>query len=272
MRPVALITGASAGIGREFAIQLAKRGYDLVLVARDEGRLRALADELAAYGVSAEVLGADLARDDDVSRVVARIDQSPIDLLVNNAGFGTRRSFARESREQQDAMIRVHVLAANRLAQAAVQSMVPRRTGAIINVSSVASWLTTTGNVNYSATKAWQRIFIESLSLELEGTGVYAQALCPGYTRTEFHARGEMDMSHTPAWMWTRADQVVTASLTALERRTTVVVIPRLAYKLIVLGLRFLPHWLQRLVLGTFRGRRMVRRMDDVATRGREQP
>ena len=165
-----MVTGASAGLGREFAMQLARKGYDLVLVARDGARLHTLANELKSFGASSEVIAADLTVDDDVSRVVARIDHAAPDVLVNNAGFGTRRSFVRESREQQEAMIRVHVLAANRLAHAAVHGMVARHSGAIINVSSIASWMTSPGNVNYSATKAWQRSFIESLSLELRAS------------------------------------------------------------------------------------------------------
>ena len=243
-RPVALITGASAGFGREFATQLGRDGYDLVLVARDRDRLNEVALQLKdQYGANAEVLCADLTNDDDVTRVVERIERSPIDLLVNNAGFGTRSSIAKTSREGQEAMIRVHVLAAHRLAQAAVQVMVPRKSGAIINVSSVASFLVSPGNVNYTATKAWQRIFIESLSLELHGTGVYAQALCPGYTHTEFHHRAKVDKTRIPAWMWMNADRVVAESLGALRRRSPVVVVPGVGYKIAVFAARYLPRW-----------------------------
>jgi uncharacterized protein len=250
-RPVALITGASAGLGREFAVQLAGDGYDLVLVARDEGRLNDLAAELKQrFGAGSEVLPADLTVDSDVTRVVERIDHSPIDLLVNNAGFGTRGTLARTSREGQEAMLRVHVLAAHRLAQAAVQGMVPRRSGAIINVSSVASFVVSLGNVNYNATKAWQRIFVEALALELRGTGVYVQALCPGFTHTEFHARAAVDKTTIPAWMWMNADRVVAESLEAVSRRKPVVVVPGMGYKLIVFAALYLPRWLQRRILG----------------------
>lgn len=243
-RPVALVTGASAGLGREFAQQLAGLGYDLVLVARDTQRLEQLAAELRElFGAEAEVLPADLTRDEDVSRVVERIDQAPIQLLVNNAGFGTRGSLARAAREDQDAMLRVHVLAAHRLAQAAVQGMVVRGRGVIINVSSVASFLTSPGNVNYTSTKAWQRVYAESLSLELHGKGVYVQALCPGYTHTEFHQRGGMHKGGVPSWWWMSAEDVVATSLRAVRRRRPVVVIPGVGYKLIVLILRFLPRW-----------------------------
>ena len=237
-------------------MQLARRGYDLILVARDKQRLEALANELQSHGTSSEVLRADLTVDDDVTDVVARIDRMAPDILINNAGFGTTRSYARESREQQDAMIRVHVLAANRLAHAAVQGMVARGNGAIINVASIASWMTSPGNVNYSATKAWQRSFIESLSLELRGKGVYVQALCPGFTHTEFHARGNMDMSHTHDSWWMTAERVVSDSLAALDRQRPTVVVPGAGYKLVALILRFTPQWCWRLIIGTLRGRR----------------
>lgn len=249
-RPVALVTGASSGLGREFVLQLARTGHDLVLVARDADRLESLADELRNnHGSVVEVLAADLSVDADVTRVVARIDRSPIDLLVNNAGFGTRGSIARTSRDAQDAMLRVHVLAAHRLAQAAVQGMVGRGSGAIIMVSSIASFLTSPGNVNYAATKAWQRLYIESLSLELAGKGVYAQALCPGYTHTDFHQRGGMDKTRVPGWWWMTADRVVADSLRAVRRRRPVVVIPGLGYRLAALALRFMPRWAWHLVI-----------------------
>lgn len=249
-RPVALVTGASAGLGREFALQLARGGYDLVLVARAEDRLRALATELRErFGAISEVMSADLTNDADVSKVVARIDGAPIDLLVNNAGFGTRGSQAKTSRSDQESMIRVHVLAAHRLAQAAVQGMVARGNGAIINVSSIASWLISPGNVNYNATKSWQRVYIESLSLELKGKGVYVQALCPGYTHTEFHQRGRMDKTRIPAWWWMDAEHVVGESLRSVKRRRPVVVVPGVGYRLAVLVIRFLPRWCWRLII-----------------------
>ena len=249
-RPVALVTGASAGLGREFAIQLARRGYDLVVVARDQDRLRALAAELhQSTGANVEVLRADLTNDDDVSAVVERIDRGPLDLLVNNAGFGTRGSIAKASRDGQEAMLRVHVLAMHRLTQAAVQLMVPAGRGSIINVASVASWLISYGNVNYNATKAWQRIYSESLALELRGKGVYVQALCPGYTHTEFHQRGGMNKKSVPDWWWMNADRVVTASLAAMDRRRPVVVVPGAGYKVAALIVQFMPRWCWRLLL-----------------------
>lgn len=253
-RPVALITGASAGLGREFATQLAGRGYDLVLVARDAARLGQLADQLRArFGAACEVLAADLRRDDDVARVVARIDASAVDLLVNNAGFGTRGTLARTGRETQEDMLRVHVLAVHRLAQAAVEQMVPRGRGAIINVSSLASFLTSPGNVNYCATKAYQRLYAEGLSQEVSRHGVYVQALCPGFTHTEFHARGDMDKTRYPAWWWMSAERVVAASLAAHARGSPVVVVPGVGYRIASVLLRHLPLWLRMRLTGRYR-------------------
>ena len=252
--PLALITGASSGLGREFATQLARHGYDLVLVARDGDRLRELAESLAEqFGTGSEVLCADLTVDDDVTRVVERIDRGNLDLLVNNAGFGTKGTMVRTSREGQEAMVRVHVLAAHRLAQAAVQSMVPRGSGAIINVSSVASYLTSPANVNYNSTKTWQRAYIESLALELFGTGVYVQALCPGYTHTEFHHRVGVDKTRIPGSWWMNADRVVAESLRALKRGKPVVVVPGVGYKIAVFAARYLPGWVWRRLISTRR-------------------
>jgi short-subunit dehydrogenase len=248
MPETALVTGASSGIGEQFARQLAARGYDLVLVARRADRLERLAAELPT---SAQVVVCDLAN--DASAVAARVKELgvEVDLLVNNAGFGTRGSIASATRADQEAMLRVHVLAAHRLAQAAVQKMVPLGRGAIINVSSIASWLISPGNANYSATKAWQRVFAESLALEVRGKGVYVQALCPGYTHTEFHQRGGMDKKRVPDWWWMNADQVVAESLTAFDRGRSVVVVPGTGYKVAALIVRFLPRWLWRLMISS---------------------
>jgi short-subunit dehydrogenase len=253
-RPVALVTGASAGLGAEFARQLAAGGHDIVLVARDAARLEAAAAQLRAqHGVNCEVCPADLSVDDDVARVVARIDASPIDVLVNNAGFGTRGGLVRVSRESQEAMVRVHVLAVARLTQAASQSMGARGQGTIINVASVAAFLTSPGNVNYCATKTYQRVFAEALAMELEGRGVYVQALCPGFTHTEFHQRGAMDKTRYPSWAWFTAQRVVAESLEAVRRRRPVVVIPGRRYRAAVFLLRYMPAWLRRRVTKRYR-------------------
>lgn len=243
----ALITGATAGIGLEFARQLAARGYDLVLVARDTSRLEDLARELATSGdIEVAVLVADLATDEGIARVVARLGEAPVELLVLNAGFGTRGLLHRTDPAAQEAMVRLHVLATNRLTLAALPGMVARGRGALIVVSSVASYVSSAANVNYAATKAYQRVFATSLSLELAGTGVYAQALCPGFVRTEFHERAAMRMHGIPAYLWLSAREVVAASLEALDRGRPAVVVPGRRWRVIVWLLRHLPPRLLR--------------------------
>ena len=255
MRPLALITGASAGIGREFAVQLAARGYDLMLVARDEERLVELAATLAAeHGVAARVLRADLASDEDTDRVVAAIGELPrLDLLVNNAGFGTRGPLAETDPARQAAMVRVHVLAPLRLVQAALPGMIARRSGAVVNVASVAAFLASPRNVNYCATKAYLVSMTEGLAAELHGTGVRAQALCPGFTHSEFHARMQSDKAAIPPFMWLAAPAVVRASLEALDAGGPVVTVSGAGYRLAIPLLRLVPRGLVSRLAGMVR-------------------
>ena len=249
----ALVTGASDGIGRAYCRQLASRGYDLILVARDAARLQALAAELAAaHGVGAEALPADLALDEDVGRVVARIQATPaLALLVNNAGFGTEGTLLTSDAAVQERMLRVHVLAPMRLTRAALPTMVQRRSGAIVNVSSIASFIYAAGSVNYCASKAYLTTFTEGLASELAGTGVQAQALCPGFTRTEFHQRIGPRAGHHRRFMWMTAAAVVRSSLAQLDRRGPVVCIPGLGYRLLMAAVRLLP----RRAIGLLTGR-----------------
>jgi short-subunit dehydrogenase len=237
VRPVALITGASSGIGATFARALSTRGYDLILVARREDRLHALAAELAAArGTGTEVLAADLANDADLRRVAARVAQTEqLELLVNNAGFGVTGRFWDSNVEAQEKMHRVHVLATMRLTHAALGGMTARRHGAIINVSSVAGFLQGPGSVTYSATKCWINSFTEGLHLELKSAGspVKIQALCPGFTVTEFHDVTGVDRKSIPSRLWMRPEQVVEASLRGLDRGE-VFVVPGRIYKWIV--------------------------------------
>ena len=242
----ALVTGATAGIGREFCRQLAARGYDLVLVARDEARLRELAVTLEReHRITARVHRADLTEDDAVGALVGWIEAAEeLTLLVNNAGFGTRGPLASAPPEEQSRMLRLHVLAPMRLTRAALPGMLARRRGGIINVSSVASFLYGAGTVNYSATKAYLTTFSEGLDVELRGTGVRVQALCPGFTRTEFHRRMGPDARGRPRWLWLTAESVVSTSLRQLERGGPVVCVPGLRYRLLVAGLRLVPRGL----------------------------
>jgi short-subunit dehydrogenase len=214
-----LVTGASAGLGAEFARQLAARGSDVVLVARTRDRLEALARELAAtHDVRAEVMVADLTARADVERVALRIasHESPVDLLVNNAGLGQGRAFVRNDIDAELAALDTMVRAVLILSHAAAQAMSARGSGAILNVSSVATWL---GSGTYAAQKAWVTSFTEGLAGELRGTGVTATAVLPGLTRTEFHERaGILRYDSAPDGLWLAAQDVVSAALRACDR------------------------------------------------------
>ena len=220
-RPVALVTGASAGIGDAFARALAARGHDLVVVARDTERLRALAARLEAeVGIATEVLGADLTTDAGVAAVEARLVRrdDPVELLVNNAGFGTSGSFRDLPIDGEEAEIRLNVLALVRLTHAALGPMVERASGGVINVSSVAAYQATPGSATYGATKAFVSNFTNAVHEETRGTGVNVMALAPGYTHTEFHERAGIAGNGLPEFMWQDADRVVDTALRAFDK------------------------------------------------------
>lgn len=259
-RPLAVVTGASAGIGHEFCRRLAARGYDLIVVARNASRLEDLKRDLESrHGISVEVFPADLTIDTDVSLVAERLTRSPqLFLLVNNAGFGAQGPLADASPALQEAMLRLHVVAPMRLTQAALPVLLRNAGGTIVNVSSVASFLYSANNVNYCATKAYLTTFSEGLAAELAGSGVRVQALCPGFTHSEFHKRMEVDIGNVPAWMWMSAGRVVESSLRSVERGGPVVCVPGLRYKVIVFLLRHTPRWLIGR-LAVLRRRRSVR-------------
>ena len=239
-RRLALVTGASSGIGEAFARRLSRDGFDLILVARRHEPLEQLARQLGG----AETLAADLSLEEGLARVEARIASAPdLELLVNNAGFGTKGRFWETSLEGQDRMHRLHVMATMRLSRAALAAMVPRGRGAVINVSSVAGFGQSPNNVSYCATKAWMNRFTEGLDLELRGIGspVRVQALCPGFTVTGFHDAMGMSRDGIPSWMWMRADDVVDASLRGLERGR-LFVIPGAFYKAVVAIEKLVPR------------------------------
>jgi len=244
-RPIALVTGASAGIGAAYARRLAAEGYDLILVARRVDRLKELASDLASrHGVNAQSLPADLTSDADLKAVeecIAREDR--LEFLLNNAGFGSSGRFYESPLEHVAAMHRLHVMATLRLAHAALRKMTARGKGTLVNVSSVAAFVARPGSVSYHATKAWMNAFTEGLYLELKQarSPVRVQALCPGYTLTEFHDVLGVDRKFPAASLWTPVDKVVGASLEGLKRKKLFVV-PGWRYKFIVALLRLLPR------------------------------
>jgi short-subunit dehydrogenase len=258
----ALITGASSGLGLEFAWQLATARHDVVLVARDVERLERLSGQLhAAAGIRAEVLPADLADREQVERVAVRLrDQDrPVGLLVNNAGFGLGQPFVGGDLAVHEQGIDVMVRAVLVLSHAATGAMVERGRGAVLNVSSLAA-LTAMGT--YSADKAWVRTFTEALAVELKGTGVTATALCPGLVHTEFHERAGLERGAFPELAWLNADAVVSAAL-ADVRRGAVISTPSLRYGLAAEVARLLPRAAIRALSGDRRVRESAGLADD---------
>ena len=222
----ALITGASSGIGAAFAWALARQGYDLVLLARREDRLRALADEIQrSHPVQVEILPTDLSDPAAVEQAAARIAEiDNLDLLVNNAGFGTGGDFAWTDIQPELRMIQVHINATVRLTRATLPGMIQRGRGGIIQVSSLAALMPMPGSLTYGATKAYLNFFSKGLNEELRGSGVRVQALCPGLTYSEFHDAMNVDRSALPAFVWMRAENVVEESLCGLREGQNMVI------------------------------------------------
>ena len=243
-RPLALVTGPTSGIGRAFADQLAAKGYDLVLVARDQGRLTELAATLAErYAVESEVLPADLTDRESLARVEARVraTEHPVDLLVNNAGYALKHGFLDNSVEEEQGMLDVLVVAVLRLTHAAVQQMVARGQGAVVNVSSVAGYLP---RGTYSAAKAYVTSLSEWADLTYRDRGVRVMALLPGFTKTEFHERMDVSQESAPSWLWLDVDDLVREALADLERGRTLS-IPSKRYKALSVLARYTPTSVQ---------------------------
>ncbi|NNE74145.1 MAG: SDR family oxidoreductase [Acidimicrobiales bacterium] len=223
----ALVTGASSGIGLAMAQQLAERSTHLVVVARDQERLDALAvDVMTAHDVQVEVLVADLADPADLDRVAARVSavERPIDLLVNNAGIGFDGPFADLDYAGEATVVAVNVVALHRLCHAAAQAMRDRGGGTVLNVSSVAAELVGPGSATYNATKAFVNSFSQSLAVDLADSGVVVSCLMPGMTRTEFQERAGSDINDVPDWIWQTAEQVAEAGLVGAEAGKAIVV------------------------------------------------
>jgi uncharacterized protein len=238
----ALITGASSGIGKAFAQRLARNGYNLLLHGRREALLKALCNDIKAkHGIDATYTIAELSNPEELHRLEEQVRGIPdLTMLVNNAGFGTARTFEHEDVALHDAMIQTHITAPVRLAYAALPQMLERRHGAIINVSSVAGFLVSAGSL-YCATKAALTNFSESLDLLVRKRGVRVQALCPGFTRSDFHQRIGMNVSGDFFRHFMTAEEVVEASMRALKRGK-VVCIPGLSYKVAAALPRYLPR------------------------------
>ncbi|WP_024801731.1 SDR family oxidoreductase [Nocardia sp. BMG51109] len=253
-RPIALVTGPTSGIGQGYAERLASLGYDLVLVARDEQRLAALADELKRrFDTRSEVLRADLADAADRDRVAARLGEG-VEFLVNNAGLGLSGEFWTVDPAKLQTQLDVNVTAVLQLTRAALPPMITAAKGTVVNVASVAGLVPGRGST-YSASKAYVISFTEGLSGGLTGTGVRMQALCPGFVRTEFHRRAGLERPSGPEPMWLSVDQVVAGSLHDLEKGR-VISVPGVQYKALTAVAGLIPRSLQvRLNQGLFNAR-----------------
>ncbi|WP_217167056.1 SDR family oxidoreductase [Streptomyces sp. AC512_CC834] len=239
----ALITGSTAGLGAAFARRLAADGHDLVLVARDTKRLREQATELHdRHGIEAEVLTADLSTDVGIDTVTARLGarRNPVDLLINNAGFGNKGRFLDVPMTDELTMLKVHCEAVLRLTSAAVEAMRERGRGGVVNVASVAAFVP---RGTYGASKAWVVQFTQGVAKDLAGSGVRLMALAPGFVRTEFHERAGMGTDSIPNWMWLDADKVVAAGLADLARGKSLS-IPDPRYKTLMGAAKLVPRGL----------------------------
>lgn len=246
----ALVTGATSGLGAEFARTLAAEGYDLVLVARDKRRLDTLSTDLAgAHAIEATALPADLATADGRTTVETRLVESPVQLLVNNAGLALPGHLWTIPMDEVQAQLDVNVTAVLRLTKAALPGMREQGHGGIINVSSVDAFFAGRGST-YTATKNWVTSFSEGLAATLAGTGVRVMALCPGFTHTEFHERAGVSKPG-PSLLWLDARTVVAEGLVDL-RRGKALSVPTVQYKIIAAIGQLLPRGLLRVLESRF--------------------
>jgi short-subunit dehydrogenase len=241
----ALVTGATSGIGESFTRLLASNKYNIVLVARDLPRLQERVQALEAkYGIKTHVIQADLATDEGCLKVEKYILENQIDVLINNAGFGTSKAFTMSTLEIEQQLLDVLVRTPMRLMHVALPPMKQRNQGIIINVSSVAGYI---AGGSYSASKSYLTVLTESLHTELAATDVKVSALCPGFTRTEFHQRGKMSMKGLPNFLWLNSDRLVEQSWRdALKGKA--VSVPGWQYKLLVFIVETMPRSIVRKV------------------------
>lgn len=235
----ALVTGASVGIGESFTRLLASNGFNIALVARDEARLHERAASLREkFGVQTFVLPADLSTDAGCRSVEEYLSEFDIEVLINNAGFGINKAFSVSDLKAEQELLDVLVKTPMRLMHVVIPKMKERGSGIIINVSSVASFI---AGGTYSASKSYLTVLSESLNTELTGSGVKVSALCPGFTRTEFHQRGRMKMSGLPNFMWLNSDALVAQSWKDAQANKPVS-IPGWQYKLLVAIISIAPR------------------------------
>jgi hypothetical protein len=245
IRKWALVTGATSGIGESYSRLLAEKGFNIVLVARDEVRLNERAVGLQAkFGVETSVISADLATEAGCLRVEEYILSNKIEVLINNAGFGINKAFSMSAIDQEEEVLKVLVRTPMRLMHVIIPGMKSRNSGVIVNVSSVASFI---AGGAYSAAKAYLTVLSESLNTELSATGIKVSALCPGFTHTEFHQRGRMKMAGLPAFMWLNSDRLVAASWKDAMAGKAISV-PGWQYKLLISVIKILPRPIVRKV------------------------
>jgi short-subunit dehydrogenase len=244
-RQLALVTGASSGIGADLARELAQGGHDLVLSARGEGKLRALADELEqAHGVTAHVIGADLAEAGAADKLVAELArrQLTVDILVNNAGYALYGPFAETDAADELRMIQLNIVALTQLTKLLVPGMLAKKQGRVLNVASTAAFQPGPLMAVYYASKAYVLSFSEALANECAGSGVTVTALCPGPTRTNFQARAQMEDSKL-----VRGKEIMTSAEVArigyrALMKGKAVIIPGASNKMMAQAVRFLPR------------------------------
>ena len=243
MESWALVTGATAGIGESFTRLLAENGYNIVLVARDLPRLQERALSLEAkFAISTKVIQADLSTNEGCESIEKFIAANQIDVLINNAGFGINKAFTLSELNAEQQLLDVLVRTPMRLMHTVLPGMKERNKGVVINVSSVAGWI---AGGTYSASKSYLTVLSESLHTELASTNVKICALCPGFTRTEFHQRGKMKMGGLPNFMWLDADKLVAKSWKDAQRNKPVSV-PGWQYKTLVFIAQYAPRPLVR--------------------------
>ena len=240
----AIVTGPTAGIGAAYAKLLAAKGYNLVLVSRDLKRLKQTAADLtASHAIETQVLSADLPTDKGIATLADFIAKNEIEVLINNAGFGLNSSFVKSSAADEQSVVNILVTAPMLLSHAVLPQMLARKSGTIVNVSSVAGYFAAG---HYSAAKAYVTVLTESMHAEVGKHGVNVSALCPGFTKTEFHQRAKMKMDALPSFMWLDADFLVAKSW-ADAQAGKAISIPGWQYRVMVWIAKNAPRaWMRR--------------------------